>query len=143
MKKYWLIGVFLLVLTLAGCGNNGSLTVTDAWSRSLPASADTGAMYLTITNHSGQDDVLTAVSVSVAKMAELHRSTMTGDVMKMEPLPGGVVDIPNDETVIFEPGGLHVMLMGLTAPLTAGESFSATLHFQNAEDIAVTVFVKE
>ncbi len=143
MKKYWLIGVFLLALPLVGCGNDGSLTVTDAWSRSLPASADTGAVYFTITNHSGQDDILTGVSVPVAKMAELHHSTMAGDVMKMEPLPGGVLNIPDGETVIFEPGGLHVMLMELTAPLTAGESFSATLHFQDAGDIAVTVSVKE
>jgi len=143
VKKYWFIGVFLLALTLAGCGDSGALTVTDAWSRSLPATADTGAVYFTITNHSGQDDALTGVSVPVAKMAELHRSTMTGDVMKMAPVPNGVVDIPNGETVKFEPGGLHVMLMGLTAPLTAGESFAATLHFRNAGDIAVTVSVQE
>ena len=136
------MAVVLLLMGLVACGGGG-LTVKDAWARSSPMNADTGALYFTIVNRSGQDDALVGVSTEVAATAELHRSHMEGDVMKMEPVPGGRVEVPAGQTVTFAPGGLHVMLMGLKAPLKAGSTFEVTLHFERAGDVTVTVEVRE
>ena len=46
-------------------------------------------------------------------------------------------------TVVFEPGGLHVMLVDLAEPLEIGDTFDITLHFANAEDRVVAVEVRD
>lgn len=144
MPKRWFILTFLLGLLLTACQNSdGTLAVSEAWARSNPQNTDMTALYFTIDNTSGQADVLTGVSTAISSKAELHRTQKIGDAMKMEPVPGQTLDIPSGQTVMFAPGGLHVMLLGLSAPLMAGESFQATLRFQNAGDIPVTVSVKE
>jgi copper(I)-binding protein len=53
------------------------------------------------------------------------------------------VEIPAGGLVAFKPGGLHVMLMGLTAPLTAGQTFDMTLQFETAGAKRVSVTVKD
>ncbi len=61
----WVI-LILLVVGLVACSTaTGELEVTDVWGRNSPAAADNGAFYMTITNESGQDDKLVAVSADV------------------------------------------------------------------------------
>ena len=61
---------------------------------------------------------------------------MTGGVMRMRPVAGGLVVAPG-QTVKLEPGGYHVMLIGLKRPLKAGEPITATLTFQNAKPLKI------
>ncbi|RME40924.1 MAG: copper chaperone PCu(A)C [Caldilineae bacterium] len=137
------ISVFaLLLVVLAACGSRG-LTVSEAWARSSPANAKMGVLYFTIRNAGGQDDALTGIETTVAQKVELHRSVHEGDAMKMEPVPGGRVTVPAGETVRFEPGGLHGMLVGLQTPLRAGDTFDITLHFEHAGAMTVQVEVRE
>ena len=58
---------------------------------------------------------------------------------KMTMRPAGVLDVPAGERVVFEPGGLHLMLMGLAAPLREGETFPLTLRFEDGAPVTVTV----
>jgi hypothetical protein len=51
--------------------------------------------------------------------------------------------LPGGEAVAFEPGGLHVMLEDLAAPLTAGQEVALTLAFEHAPDLAITVLVRD
>jgi len=68
----------------------------------------------------------------------VHRTVEEGGIMKMEPVMGGI-DIPADGTVALKRGGLHVMLMGLKAPLKQGDSVKLTLVFDGGKEIAVEV----
>ena len=58
-----------------------------------------------------------------------------------EMVPVERLDLPARERVTIEPGGTHVMLEGLAAPLADGESFDLALDFETAPDQVVTVDV--
>ncbi|HWV23894.1 MAG TPA: copper chaperone PCu(A)C, partial [Thermomicrobiales bacterium] len=97
-----------------------------------------GAAYLTITNTGDEPDRLIAVETDVAEAVEVHEVTMTNNVMEMSPLHDGL-EIPAGETVSLEPGGYHIMLIGITKSLIAGEHYEMTLTFEHAGDVTVTV----
>jgi len=71
---------------------------------------------------------------------EIHSMNMDGGVMRMRRLDG--VDLPSSGTVALAPGGLHMMLFGLKAPLRTGESFPLELRFEKAGKILVQVNVE-
>lgn len=97
-----------------------------------------GAAYLMITNNGDDADRLVSVSTDVAEVVEIHEVTMTDNVMEMSPLHDGL-EIPAGESVSLEPGGYHIMLIGLTKSLIAGEDYELTLSFEHAGEVTVTV----
>lgn len=119
----------------------GDIVVAHPWSRPLPAVAVTGAAYFTLNNRGSDNDRLIAAASPVAKRVEIHEHSMRDGVMSMRQVSGADV-IPGRSTV-FEPGGLHVMLMGLREPLSEGKSFPLTLTFERAGSVVVTVIVEK
>ena len=113
------------------------IEIAQPWARATPGRAQNGAVYLTIRAPAG--DRLVALSSPVAAAVELHESAMAGMVTKMRRLAG--VAIPAGQSVAFAPGGRHIMLVGLKAPLREGQSFSLTLTFAKAGPQTVTVAV--
>lgn len=130
-----------LALLSVSCRGEKSLTVQDAWA--YPAQENNnGAVYFRIVNQSGQEDVLIGATTDVAAQVEIHQSRMeSSGTMTMEHLPH--VTIPSGSSVIFEPGGLHVMLIGIQRELEAGDRISLQLTFQNAGEIPVEVAIRE
>jgi len=128
-----------LVVATSVLAQNSQLEVTNAWARATPAKAENGVAYLTIRSPSA--DRLVSVSSPVAKKAELHTMEMSGMVMKMRPVAG--LDIPAGQPVTLKPGGQHVMLLGLDAPLREGQSFPLTLTFEKAGTRTVTVAIEK
>jgi copper(I)-binding protein len=117
----------------------GDLTISDAYSYATPAKA--GAAYLTVTNAGDTADRLTGAEVDFAD-AQLHESKADSDgVMRMQHLMDGVA-IPAGETVTLARGGLHVMMMGLDAPLEAGATFPLSLTFESAGTVEIEVVVR-
>lgn len=150
--------IVLCALSVAACGSEEAVSVSDVWARASAPSQITGAVYFDVTV--AQDDVLVGVSVpaSVAGGAGLHEVVGVGATshdmseddmsddgsgqMRMREMTDGLA-LGGDETVSFEPGSYHVMLTDLTAPLVVGEEFDMTLDFANADDVTVTVEVAE
>lgn len=99
-----------------------------------------GAAYMVITNRGAEADRLVGGSTAVADVVEIHEIVEAGGVMEMRPLGEGL-EIGADSTVTLEPGGYHVMLIGLTQDLTAGESYELTLVFEHAGEVVVTVAI--
>jgi copper(I)-binding protein len=97
-----------------------------------------GAAYLTIESTGATDDRLVAAKTDVARTAEIHEMRNEGNVMKMVPLADGLA-IPAGSSVELKPGGYHIMLIGLTGDLKAGESFDLTLTFEQAGDVKIKV----
>ncbi len=64
-----------------------------------------------------------------------------GGMMSMSPVDR--IELPADETVFLEPGGYHVMLLDLAAPLEVGDTFELTLEFESGESQTVEVEVRE
>lgn len=86
------------------------------------------AAYFTIENRGNHPIMLTAVTTPVAGRTELHRTVVENEVARMEPVEEGV-EIADDESLSFEPGGYHVMLLDLTQDLRPGDYIALTLSF--------------
>ena len=115
------------------------IRIEGPWARATPGGARNGAAYLTIVNQGPADDRLVAISTPAAGTAALHQTMEEQGVMKMLPVPA--LDLKAGATVAFEPGGYHIMLMNLKAPLKEGQTFPLALTFEKAGRIEVTVKV--
>lgn len=116
------------------------LEIEAAWSRELPPTAPVGAAFFTIHNHSDQADRLLSAESLIADVTELHAHIHEGDVMRMVKID--TMDVPAHGKLTLEPGGYHIMLIGLKKPLVAGETFTLTLQFEHAGQVDITVNIK-
>ena len=98
-------------------------------------------IYLSIANEGAEDDRLVAIRTEVSETVEIHRTTVVDGRARMSPQPDGVA-IPAGDVVRFEPGGLHVMLLGLRRELKAGDRFPVVLRFEKGGETTVEVEVR-
>lgn len=111
--------------------------IRDAYAVAPYPGAATGAAYLVIDNPGPADRLLSAASPAASHVM-LHESVEQGGVMAMEQAPEGF-DLPQGGALALEPGGLHVMLMGLAEPLEDGATLPLVLTFETAGEVAVEV----
>ncbi|MGI9578681.1 MAG: copper chaperone PCu(A)C [Microthrixaceae bacterium] len=122
-------------LAMVGCSGNGeSITATDAAVGANPG--DAAALYVELTND-GEDDQLVSARCDCAGKASLHLTEDRDGVLLM--VESETIELPSGERETLRPGGPHVMLEDLDAPLTAGSTVEVTLGFENAEDIVIDV----
>ena len=124
---------------LAGDAKVGDITVEAPWARASAGKAKAGVAFMTLNNAGATDDKLIKASADVSKKAELHTHIREGDIMRMRRVEA--IDVPAGGVATLEPGGDHVMLMGLREPLKEGETFPLTLTFENAGEVTVEVMV--
>lgn len=117
----------------------GDLVIDHPWSRATAPSAPNGGAYLSIENKGATPDRLLSARGEAAGRIELHIHTMTNGVMQMRPAEG--IEVPAGGKVELKPGVLHIMLLGLKAPLVKGERFALTLVFERAGEVPVDVVV--
>lgn len=132
-------------LWLACCSSQtlAQISIDHAWLRAPIAMSTSVAGYMSIHNHSGQTVVLTGISVApgTAAKAGLHQSLNKDGLMSMRPLPLPV-ELADNETLAFEPGGKHIMLSGLNTELKAGDTVTLTLHFADEINKEVSFIVR-
>jgi hypothetical protein len=68
---------------------------------------------------------------------ELHTHINENGIFKMREVEA--IEVPAGGEAVLEPGGLHVMFMGLHKPLKQGESVHLTLTFEKAGKVMVSV----
>lgn len=129
----------LLVPPTSPAQVSGPLTISTPWSRATPPGATVGGAYFEIVN-AGPADRLLSLSSPVASSVEMHQTLLDGTVTEMRQVESVVV--PARGKVRFAPGGLHVMLLGLKAPLKQGQHFSLRLKFAHAGEIQADVVVR-
>jgi copper(I)-binding protein len=113
----------------------GPLAIGHPYAIETPATAKTGAGYFSVTNSGTTPDRLLAIRTGFPR-AEIHAVEVdAAGVARMRHV--AALDIPPGSTVTLAPQGLHVMFMGLAAPLVAGTSVPATLVFEAAGEVAV------
>ena len=141
--------ILVLALALGGCSpdlskTSSELTVSDAWVRVSEYSDHIGGMtgvFAKFTNTTDHDITITGGSSDIADMVETHEVVMVKGAMKMQKKAGGI-KIASGETVTLEPGGLHVMLMGLRKPIQVGDKITVTLLFDGAKSLTLTIPAK-
>lgn len=133
--------VFPLAFLVASCGGPSAadIVIRDGWARSTAPSQSAGAIYATIENRGGSPDRLTGVVTTSATMVMIHESRNENGISRMRMVDG--LDIPAGSKVELKPGGTHVMIEGLTAPLVAGQRFDIKVTFDKSGERTVPVSV--
>jgi copper(I)-binding protein len=117
------------LLSSAAFAQTSTVKVEGAWARAtVQGQKGTGA-FMKLTAPEGAQ--LVGASSPAAGVAEVHEMKMEGDVMKMRALP--VLDLPAGQTVELKPGGYHIMLLDLKAPLAKDTTVPVTLTFKDAK----------
>ena len=138
--KRFFVFVLAFVFLLSGCAAPATegVEVRDAWARPA-AQGGNGAIYFVI--RSSSSDELVGATSDVAAAVEMHESKMNGDVMEMRQLTS--LSLKAGEEAVFEPGGLHMMLVGLKQELKVGDEIQITLHFKNFQDIPLQIPIQD
>jgi copper(I)-binding protein len=113
--------------TVANTGAKTEVTITDSWVRENAPGQSVGAAYMTL--NSPQDSTLVYVETPVAGTVEIHSMSMENNVMKMRMLEELPLKAGKPEKLA--PGGFHLMLFDLKAPLKAGENAAFKLCFKD------------
>ena len=116
------------------------LTITAAWARATPPGVTTAAAYLTVTNDAAADRLLGASSPA-ARQVLLHSQVEDHGTQHMRQLES--VEVPAHGTVELAPGQMHLMLVGIAAPLKPDATIKVTLRFEKAGDVTIDVPVRD
>lgn len=118
----------------------GDLVIDQAIAFETAKSAKSGSGYFSVANIGVDDDRLIAVKAAFPKVM-LHTTEMSEGVAHMSHVDG--IDIPAGDSITLEPGGYHVMFMGLNGnPFEVGKSIPATLVFERAGEVEVVFMVE-
>ena len=116
-----------------------SIAITNA--RAQFTTTDLGAVYLDIET-TGVGDVLVAASSGIADDTQVHEVVTEGSSAMMRPVQDGI-PIDAGGRVSLEPGGYHVMLLGVEEIPEVGSTFELVLEFERAGRVTITVHVQE
>lgn len=145
------VALFFSTIALASCGNEAEqveqapdgapgLDITDA-RLVLPAvSGNPAAVYFAVTYDGESDAVLSAVSVEGADNTTMHQygeKDLKVQMISLDPVP-----LTKGSTVVFEPGGKHVMAMGLSDELAAGGNTQVTFILDNGDKTTVEAAIR-
>lgn len=133
-------GIVTLATPTAAAEGPAALAVTDAYALAVPPGQPNSAVFLTLTNDSTEARALVAGASPIAEVVEIHNHTHEGGVMRMRPVSR--IEVPAQSVVQLQPGGLHVMLIGLKGNLEPGDQVSLTLTFDDGTQIPVDVPVR-
>lgn len=122
---------FTLYLALVTSAFACDLEIADPWIREAPPSATALAGYMVLSNRGDGDCVLTGVRATGFSNAMLHRTEHQGDTAHM--MHQDTVRIPADGQVVFEPNGLHIMLMHPDQALKSGDHVAVTLVLETGD----------
>lgn len=126
----------LLCLGVTACQDAAapSVEVSDAVCRPTPNGRDLTGCYMTFVAKT--DDRLISVSTEAAGDAQIHEMSTAGGVMTMGEMTDGLL-LPADQAVSLQPGGNHLMLMQVAAPLADGDTVELVLTFEDAAPVTV------
>jgi len=138
MKRFIMLFGLLLLMPIQAVAE---IMVEEAWVRLPPPIADTAAGYMTIRNHSAKDIEITGIKTAIAEHPEFHSMDMDDGMMHMKKMEKVVV--PAHGGISFGPGGNHLMLIGLTRALEAGEHLMITLQTSDGKSTMVHAEVRD
>lgn len=153
------VAAVALTFTLAACGSDSDssssteaasgtgadasaeVTITDAWIREPAEGQTASAAYATITNDSGEDITLVGASAPVGGDIQIHETLMDDDgTMTMKEKTDGFV-IAAGDSFTLEPGGPHVMFMGIEPTEITG-TIDVTFVFESGLELTVPAEVR-
>lgn len=136
----------LLITSLFATSLSAFAAVTDqvlvdeAYVREVPAGQQVSAAFMTLHNNDMDDHKIVSATSPAAKNVELHTHTHENGMMKMRQVPH--INIPAGGDALLKPGGLHIMLIGLTQTLTKDAPVSVTIKYEDGSEKQLSLPVK-
>lgn len=116
------------------------IEIADAWVKEVPPVSRVSVLFMKIINKGNTDDKLISVKTDIAKYAELHKMVMEGGIMKMRKIDQ--LTVPARGEVALEPGGVHIMLIGLQKIPQKGDKVKVELIFERSGKTTIEVPVR-
>jgi hypothetical protein len=139
MKSKLIRGVLVCALfAVAGTAAAQVVEVKDPWARATAPGQKAGGVFMQLKSPGG--GALVAAESPAANVVEIHEMAMEGNVMRMRAIPK--LDLPAGQTVELKPGGYHVMLIDLKAPLKKGDMVPVKLKVQGKDGKPAEIEVK-
>jgi len=132
----FLFSLFVLQTAIAG-----NIEVTGAWVREAPPTSRVLAGYMNIKNNTNNAIKLIAVSSDISKRTEMHNTVIENNMARMVELKQ--LSIASQKQTAFKPGGQHLMLMGISKPVRAGDVVTLQLKFENGVEKTVKADVRK
>ncbi|MGE5153247.1 MAG: copper chaperone PCu(A)C [Bdellovibrio bacteriovorus] len=129
------------VAALSAQAQDPAVAITDAYARAVPPGQPNSAVFLTLTNGTAQPRALVGGSSPVAEVVELHTHIHADGMMRMRRVER--IEVPAGDTVRLQPGGLHIMLIGLKGDLAPGDQVDLTLSFDDGTQTQVLAPVRK
>ena len=138
MKKITLLA-FTLLFSISSFASD--IDISKQLIRATPPHAKNSAAFFTMTNNADKSINLIAVSSDIAEKVQIHTNINEDGMMKMRQVESIMIDA--NSSTSLQPGGYHVMFLGLKNDLTEGQSVELTLYFDNGEQIKVSTPVQK
>jgi copper(I)-binding protein len=129
MKLLLAITFSLFGFLVANVQAGEEIIISHAWARATAPGQEVGAAFLTI--QSQKNTALIKAESPSAGGVEIHSTTMKNGIMQMRKLDS--LPLTANKPTALEPGGYHLMLLGLKKTLKTGDEIQLTLHFKNAD----------
>ena len=140
MKRTIMLAALLIGACAKAPEGQPDIKVENAWARETVAGQTGTAAYMTIANGGKGDDRLLSISAEPPVMAMVHQTSNEGGVSRMRAIEDGL-PVAAGQSVKLAPGGTHVMIMGLKAPLKRGDKLKLKLKFERSGEKPVDVTV--
>jgi len=142
MTRIFVISILFALAACAPAGHGDPDIAVQGWARETAPGQSVAAAYLTIENSGPGTDRLVGVASPAAEQASLHSTTVEDGIARMRAINGGL-EIPARGAAALEPGGDHIMLVGLRQPLVRGSDVELQLRFERSGERQVAVRVLE
>jgi copper(I)-binding protein len=129
MQKISLLAAGLLFSAGVLAGAADQVSVHNPYVRLAPPNAPATGAFMVIKNNGDKDIKVLKADNPASRVTELHTHLNEGGVMKMRPVPA--IEIKAKGEAVLQPGGLHVMLIDLKAPMKEGDVVPITLNFED------------
>lgn len=141
MKKTLVLLTTITSLWVSAAG--ADIKIANAYIKPTNTTERPTVAYFTLTNTDKTDDTLLSVTTDIAKMVQIHETSINENgVMSMNHLTKGI-KIPAGKSIALKPKGTHLMLMGLSKPLALNDTISFTFIFERTGTQVISLDVKE
>ena len=141
MSSRYLVGLILALIAIAAATEEAGVSIRDAWVREAPPGATMMAGYMVLKNNTPRSQVLVAARSSGFGTVMIHRTVVKGGLTGMEHAPK--IELLPNASLLFGPGGYHLMLLNPKRALHAGDRVDINLEFLGGLVIPVAYEVRK
>jgi copper(I)-binding protein len=134
----FLLGLLVAPANAADTTHNG-ITIICPWAEATRNGITIAPVYMEIRASPQSGDRLESAAFFLADQVELDTYARVAGVLRREPIP--YIAVEAGQSVQLQPGGFHLLLVGLKQPLVANTTFEMWVQFANAGGFEIEVDV--